>query len=37
MEPFHWNFSTEMKSVARGVSTDRSLLGPISETRQSDF
>jgi hypothetical protein len=36
-QPFHWNYSTEMKSIAREVSTLISLLGSISETHQSHF
>jgi hypothetical protein len=36
-QPSCWNYSTEMKSIARGVSTHISLLGSISETHQSHF
>jgi hypothetical protein len=36
-EPFHWNYSTEMKSTAREVSTHISFLGSISEIRESDL
>jgi hypothetical protein len=37
MGPFHRNYSTEIKSTAREVSTHISLLGSISETRKSDL
>jgi hypothetical protein len=37
MGPSHRNYSTEIKSTAREVSTHISLLGSISETRKSDL
>ncbi len=37
MQVLDWNYSKEMDIVTCGVTTNSSLLGSISETRQSHF